>query len=487
MLQAPPSSLRAVPSQTDATAPVLLVSSVFADAEVPTALGRDAYSYHFVYRAFRTLLQRLGRIEEIDRPESRLDYAGDRARRAGHTAIHLGFQPLQLVYLSSLVPNVAVPFWEFPDIPDEDIDGNPRHNWARVAAHLDGIICASAFTRAAFVKAGVRTPIHVVPVPIRDEYFALSAWTPTERAQLAAPVHLLAPRRSPGIEPPPWDAQQPRDAVAAVHAMGQGLLRATLPRWLDHRVGQLGQALRRRLREAPAHPMDTIASRTLLESSPIVYTSFVNPFDQRKNWGDLLSAFLLALRDHDDALLIIKLVTTPSLIPAALQRIADHYARVGIAHRCKVAIVSSYLSDGQLVELTRLSTYYLTATRAEGACLPAQDFLAASRPVVGPSHTAMAEYLDPDVAFVVESHPEPTWWPHDPSKNLRTSWHRVVWQSLHDRIRESYEVAARDRDRYARMAQSGRARMRDFAAPERVWPRLRAALDDVGHAPTAVR
>src|SRR5262249_38971686 len=107
------------------------------------------------------------------------------------------------------------------------------------------------------------------------------------------------------------------------------------------------------------------------------------------------------------------------------------------------------------------------------------DFLAAGRPGVSPNHTAMADYFDDDLGLVVPSHPEPTHWPLDPDEHHRTTWHRIVWQALHDQIREGYDVARTGSGMYAAWARSGRERMQEFASAERVWPRLSEALDSV--------
>jgi hypothetical protein len=204
----------------------------------------------------------------------------------------------------------------------------------------------------------------------------------------------------------------------------------------------------------------------------------VNPFDPRENWQDLVSAFLLALGDEENATLVVKLVVPPELTARGLNEVLRHHRGLGLRHRCKLKLVTSHLSDAQLVELTRLSTYSISAARAEGACLQLQDFFAAGRPAIAPAHSAMTDYLDADVGFIVESHREPTWWAHDTSRNYTTSWQRIVWQSLHDRIRESYRVATGDPARYQTMAAAGRERMASFASAERVWPLLRAALDE---------
>ena len=247
-----------------------------------------------------------------------------------------------------------------------------------------------------------------------------------------------------------------------------------------------------------------------LELSGVVYTSVLNPFDARKNWQDLLSAFLIALREEDDATLVLKLAVNPELAAAAANLVLNHYRTLAIRHRCQVGLVTVFLREEEMRELARGSTYYINTARAEGACLPLQDYLAAGRPGVAPVHSALADYFDADQGFVVASHPEPAVWPNDPEARrvltwqrhyfgLRslylpvesnegrgtTLWHRLVWQSLYDQLRESYKVARANFDRYQDLAAEGRDRMAAHAGAEAVWPRLTAALGFVPRCESA--
>jgi len=214
-----------------------------------------------------------------------------------------------------------------------------------------------------------------------------------------------------------------------------------------------------------------------LELSGVVYTTILNPFDLRKDWQDLLSALLLGLGDRPDVTLVFKLVVCPELAAQAVNGMLHYYGRLGLTHRCRIVLVTQYLSEDQMVQLARASTYYVNAARAEGACLPLQNYLAARRPGITPLHTAMLDYFDEELGFVVASHPEPASWPHDPEERISTRWHRLVWQSLHDQLRASYDVARQNLSRYRADANRGRERMNDHANAERVWPRLAAALD----------
>src|SRR5438552_2444174 len=145
----------------------LVVSSIFSESDAAKQIGQQNYSYYFVYRAFAPLLERWASTFAITQPESRLDYALWRARQQNLEPLHLSFLPLHLTYLTSKARTIAFPFWEFPDIPDFNINHNPRNNWVRVAERLALILTASNSTRNAFLRAGVTTPVRVVPVPIR--------------------------------------------------------------------------------------------------------------------------------------------------------------------------------------------------------------------------------------------------------------------------------------------------------------------------------
>jgi hypothetical protein len=175
--------------------------------------------------------------------------------------------------------------------------------------------------------------------------------------------------------------------------------------------------------------------------------------------------------------LVFKLGVKPDLTPDAVNGIISYYRGLSLPHRCKLAVITEYLTDEQMVELTRASTFHLNATRAEGANLPLQDFLAAGRPGVSPRHTAMCDYFHDEMGFVVASHPEPTRWPHLPELGLTTSWHHPVWESLCAQLQASYETAKQHPRAYQIMASRSREQIEDYASAERVWPRLVAALN----------
>lgn len=469
-----PAAIREAPHRPSASARAVLTTSVFTGAEIGKRVGDDCYSYYFVQRAFAPLLERWGLLEEVSDPPRLLERVLEQKRQGGLEALHLSFLPLQTMHLAHHVPNIAFPFWEFPDIPAYDVAGNPRNNWVRMSERLSLILTACRFTRDAFVRAGVQTPVRVVPVPIRPDFFHTPPWEPDQRTVIecrcfavsgAAPLGVGAPSAA-GV-PLNW---RQRARLAYKHR-----LKAYLPQRVGRCLARAGRVALGRGAQLPP-PYE---HRSRLELSGIVYTTIFNPFDQRKNWRALMAAFLRAVGDRPDATLVIKMAVNRRLEYDAVKMAFDHYRELECSHRCHVVVVSAYLSDAQMAELARASTYYLNASRAEGACLPIQDFLAAGRPAITPSHTAIAEYADDHVGFVVASRPEPTHWLWDPQRRPTTTWHQVDEQSLAEQIQTSYETARSHASEYRNRADAGRRRMEGFASQTVVWPRLSEALDSV--------
>jgi hypothetical protein len=456
----------------------VVVSSMYSNAEIGAQIGREAYSYRFVYKAFAPLLERWGRTRDVDRPESRLDHALMQARQQGLNPVHLSFLPLDRTYLTSQAPNIVFPFWEFPDVPDRAFAYNLRTNWVNVAKHVSLILTACNFTRDAFVRAGVRTPIRVVPVPTAQAYFAVPAWQPEQSVVLDCPAYIFPQPDRPAPTPPSvWEPQpQPRGMTAWAKRLYNSYIKPRIPSRINRSIMTAARALKAASRAQDNVECVPYALSEKLELSGVVFTTILNPFDLRKNWQDLLSAFLLSLGDCADATLVFKLVVCDQLAAAAINAMLHYYRRLGTNHRAKVILVRDYLSDDQMVQLARASTYYCNASRAEGSCMPLQNFMAAGRPGITANHTAITDYFSADLGFVVESHPEPASWPHDPEEKLCTRWHRLIWQSLGDQLRHAYETAHAGAC-FEALATRSRERMADYASAERVWPQLAAALD----------
>lgn len=273
----------------------------------------------------------------------------------------------------------------------------------------------------------------------------------------------------------------PRPGLARLgYAVARDGYRLHVKRWLSKEaLEKITKAKVRAFRAIGREPV--LAPDPLLPSTPLtigglVFSSIFNLGDKRKNHVDLLTAFLLAFRDRPDATLVIKLATNPTREHHEIGIFRAMYEGLGIEHRCRLVVITDFLSDEQMAELMRVTTFYVNTSKAEGACLPLQQSLAAGRPSLAPDHTAMADFMDDRVGFVLGTHPEPTYWPHDPEMRIETTWNRLVWSDLRDRLLDAAALVDRDFAGYQARARAARARMANYASRETVEGALREAL-----------
>jgi glycosyltransferase involved in cell wall biosynthesis len=524
--RAPGSGGRAEPEQPFA----FLVSTTGCARDIRQSLGAPAYSYYFVLEALAPLLERLGTWQLVELPQSRLPFLAAKAQARGFRPVHISLNPPQDAYFTPAVPTVLYPFWEFPRIPDRDFACDTRQNWARVARRAALVVTACRFTAEAFERAQLPCPIAVVPVPLPSQYFELPDWDarhswalecrhlvwggaaphaglsvvqqlpPSPRGarlaksllRAAAPWmgpeavnRLVLLKRAlagePGNCPGQPAARRRPMLVRLIYLCFRSLYRKHLRPWLSEegqrRINRVRARLLRRIAPGPEEVLDPLLPRAPLRIGGLVYTTLLNVGDVRKNYIDLLSAFLLAFRDRPDATLVIKLASNPVREHNEISLLRQRYESLGIVHRCRVVVITEFLTEQQMSELFRVTTFYVNTSHAEGACLPLQQALAGGRPVVAPAHSAMADYIDGEVAFVIDSHPEPAPWPHDAERRLETFWGRLVWSSLRDQLLASAYAAEHDPMRYARMSAAGRQKMRAYAGEAVAEKALRRALD----------
>jgi glycosyltransferase involved in cell wall biosynthesis len=458
-----------------------LVSVPVVLDDLPARLGSADYSYGFVLQALRPVLERIGSVRMVPRPECSLISEAARAAAEGFRPVHLSLSPPQRTYLTPAVPTVLFPFWEFPRIPDRDFGHDTRQNWARTCRSANLILTACNLTAEAFRGAVVDVPRARVPVPVPPDAFQVADWDPRHAWSLTC-------RHVAWGGPPALSAQRDAEAVAQLHdalplrgvaRIERGLRRRyhryVRPYLSERAALRIRRAKNALLRKVDAPPPPRIPAQPLTLSG-LVYTSIFNLGDPRKNPRDLLSAFLVAFRDRADATLVLKLAASPTTELHELRRIEALYRSLGLEHRCRVVVLVDYLSEADLDQLYRATTYYVNTSHAEGACLPLQRALACGRPGIAPAHTSMADYMDDRVGFVVASHPEPAPWPHDPELRCETTWHRLVWSDLHDQLRRSAAVAGSGSGTYHNLARAARDRMARYASQEAAVEALQRGL-----------
>lgn len=206
----------------------------------------------------------------------------------------------------------------------------------------------------------------------------------------------------------------------------------------------------------------------------VVYTSVFNPGDDRKNWGDMLTAFCHAFGDEPRAVLLLKM--THHALGSFLGQFHYLLQRIGNV-KCRIVILHGFLDDDAYRQLVDASTYCVNTSRCEGLCLPLMEFMSLGIPAVSPRHTAMLDYVNAENTFIVASSAEPGIWPHDPRALLHTLRQRIDWRSLVDAYRESFRVALDEPARYRRMSEQAQVAQLAFCGHDSVRRKLADFFD----------
>jgi glycosyltransferase involved in cell wall biosynthesis len=255
---------------------------------------------------------------------------------------------------------------------------------------------------------------------------------------------------------------RPEGADKRYLGIGLSSLTVSDPQWAEEVDADVSEPIEEQVTLLPP-------GHSQLNLTGIIYTSVFNPADGRKNWVDLVTAFCYAHRVHEDACLVLKMVTNdPESYMASLPQLLTQLA----PFKCRVVAIRGFLPQDQFENLVAATTYYVNASHGEGLCLPLMEFLSAGVPAVAPDHTAMADYINDDLAFRVTSSVEQNVWPDDPRDMFRTLRYRINWESLYKAYSESYRVAREDPARYRSMSHKACEQLKEFASVEAVAGRI---------------
>jgi glycosyltransferase involved in cell wall biosynthesis len=432
-----------------------ILYSHFAEDVIENHVGEPEYGYYFVLRAFRRVLADLGSVEVVRHPETEVGpiFAGCRAR--GEVCLFLPFAPAHKIPLNLECPTVPVIAWEFSTIPDGAWGDDPHNDWRFALGKVGRAITLSGHSARVIAEAmGPDFMIDVVPPPIRTQMD--DAWP-------AEPVSIGLDIESGGMI---LD-------TARMDLDVNVLAPAARPRENDSRATERSWPGTGRNKHTITPPGD---SQVRVSAGAVVYTAVLNPNDRSKNPYDLVTAFCWAFRDVRDTTLILKVCDHGlqsfygSLIPI-LYKLSPF--------KCRVLVLPGFLQDAVYDSLIRATTYYVSASSAEGQCLPLMEFMSCGKPAIAAAHTAISDYIDNEVAFVLRASRQITSWPDDPRQLFRTMSFRLDWVSLREAFEQSYRLARTSPDHYREMSKRARERMQQHASPGVIKKKLRNFFSSV--------
>ncbi|VVM41236.1 hypothetical protein PS684_01364 [Pseudomonas fluorescens] len=496
------------------------------ERSISQSLGRAEYSYYFVLKAYRPVLESLGRVHVVA-SVAEVDPLYLQLLQDGQECLFLSFAPPHKTPIGLQCPMVCVIAWEYDSIPSECADNDVRQDWRQTLARHGRVITLSTHTAQAIRRSlGEDFPVLVLPTPLWERFAQVRRDYPSvpvnpgttlqikgciidSRALGLSADGLIAPilneqealTPSPVEEvpeptpepPPPPPLTLRRRAFITKHYLYEGykavatpsqhrtlfLLKHNLRLWYREAVSDLLPAASRENRPELSEPVPSAAAESevpeliehpqallpdtrenaRIDVSGVVYVSVFNPEDGRKNWHHLITAFCWAMRDVEDATLVLKI--TQNDLSSYYVHLITLLSQLS-PFACRVVVLHGYLEDEEFARLYGAASFYVNASRCEGLCLPLMEFMSCARPVIAPDHTAMRDYIDERVGFIVKSSREPTIWPEDVRILYRALRHRPDWGSLKAAYEDSYAMAKNHPQAYQAMAIAANERMREY-------------------------
>jgi hypothetical protein len=150
-----------------------ILYSDIGENTINKSLGLPEYSYYFVLKAFRAVLQELGTVTVVRHPETEVDPLFDACRERGEECVFLSFSPPNKTLIDLRCPTVSVFAWEYSNIPDELWDEDVRNDWRIVFGRHGRAITLSSYTARIVREAmGPTFPVLAVPAPLWEQFAA---------------------------------------------------------------------------------------------------------------------------------------------------------------------------------------------------------------------------------------------------------------------------------------------------------------------------
>lgn len=138
----------------------------------------------------------------------------------------------------------------------------------------------------------------------------------------------------------------------------------------------------------------------------------------RKNLAGLLRTWMRATTAADDAVLIVKYGPAPAVWAAAFHaQVRRLEASLGrrLETAAPVLLLDRTFEDQEMPRLFAAATHYISMSFGEGWDQPMHEAAASNLRLIAPDHSAYRDYITPDVADVIPSHPVPAVFEGDPA------------------------------------------------------------------------
>lgn len=455
-------------------------------------LGEPEYSYYFVLQEFLPVLENLGKVIFINNPETEVDPLFIEAFEKGIPGYFLSFTPPHLTQTGLKCPTIPIFAWEFSSIPNETWwKDQPQNDWRYNLRKFSAAIVHSQFTVESVRKEmPPGFPVLSIPAPVWDRLAPLRevAMQKQEQTNIHIDSGIVFDTHNPDfkhwlpseedviahVTQPPRSSQEQANQYLRNNQSAQTITKEFIARWSSLVLSRcVPKSIAKRIKQRAAKYTPWDKGEHLLTLNGIVFTSVLNPYDGRKNWTDILNAFCTAFKDNEHATLVLKLGHHKYHVA-----ISDMLMTMAFfpSFKCRVILLHGHLSSSNYTKLIQATDFIVNASHGEGQCLPLMEYLSCGKPAIAPRNSAMLDYIDKEVGFVINSFEDYTTWPHDPRIAYRTSRHQIDWSSLVQAYKDAYSCITQDPQRYKKMSNTAIIRMQNHCSQAVALEKLRSIL-----------
>ncbi len=431
---------------------IIVYSKVNAE-NVSEQLGMAEYSYFFVLQDFLPSLEKLGAVQIALDKYDILRRVTD-SNELGKQCIVLQFTAPHNMFLDIPAPSIPVFAWEFDTIPNQPWGNVGLNDW-RVGLSKAGAAITHSQCTVSAVKKEMGDDYNVVSLPCpvwddvqmmgkkRREEGRLNEFTLVFDGVVFDSRCMFVTDEMP---PPPWqewDGNEP-DTQDSAHA------RQSEQQPTAETLGDANEHSDHEETTDEETASDAVVTNAVYISGTL-YTTLMNPHDHRKNWEDMLLAFCTVFKERSDVTLLIKI--SANHIVAFSNQVVGFLSSIPV-FKCRLVLVMAYLSNEDFEKLVQATDFYINTSYGEGQCIPLMEFLSAGVPAIAPATTALADYIDDEIALVLSAHEEPTFWQHD-IRQVKTAlrW-RVDWRSLLAAYEASDDLIRNNSAKYQEMSEA---------------------------------
>lgn len=203
----------------------------------------------------------------------------------------------------------------------------------------------------------------------------------------------------------------------------------------------------------------------------------LNPHDIRKNFGNLVTAFVKFRESNPEAVLFLKMTAQGDLGKLQATAFKREFPAFPDTVFENVYFIPQKLSDSKLQMLINSCEYYVSPSRAEGQNLPLCEAMVSGRVCITPDHTSMSDYVTSDSAIILQSS---TWMIDETTHKYKEfwgfSWFNVGEQTILDALNKTISLTPEEK---IAMIDKAKRNVEDFCSPESVlkkWQEIKLQI-----------